>query len=119
MKDVSLLKQFSPHSLGEGVRSRPSESIVLEGTPQFTAWPSQDEPVQVGVWAATPGLHRVKRDATTWEQFYLLEGEIEITEEGHRPRRFTAGDVVIIEPNFRGTWRTIAPVKKLYVSVQL
>lgn len=119
MKDVSLLKQFSPHSLGEGVRSRPSESIVLEGTPQFTAWPNQDEPVQVGVWAATPGLHRVKRDATTWEQFYLLEGEIEITEEGHRPRRFTAGDVVIIEPNFRGTWRTIAPVKKLYVSVQL
>lgn len=116
---MSLLKQFNPRSLGEGINSRPSKEVVLEGDPQFTSWPSQEEPVQIGVWAATPGLHAMKRDGKTWEQFYLLEGEIEITEEGHSPRRFTAGDVVIIEPNFRGTWRTIAPVKKLYVSVQL
>lgn len=116
---MSLLKKLNPYSLGDGIHSRPSEDIVLEGDPQFTAWPSREDPVQVGVWAATPGLHAMQRDETTWEQFYLLEGEIEITEEGHPPRRFTAGDVVIIEPSFRGTWRTIAPVKKLYVSVQL
>jgi len=119
MKEVSFLKQFNTGRLGEGIRSRPAKENVLEGDPQFTTWPSQEDPVQVGVWAATPGLHLMKRDETTWEQFYVLEGEIEITEEGRPPRRFTAGDVVIIEPSFRGTWRTIAPVKKIYVSVQV
>lgn len=116
---MSLLKQFDPRGLGDGINSRPPKEFVLEGDPYFTSWPSLEEPVQIGVWAATPGLHVVERDGTTWEQFYLLEGEIELTEEGRPCRRFEAGDVVIIEPHFRGTWRTITPVRKLYVSVRL
>lgn len=116
---MSLLRKIDIGNLGQGSVSRPSQEKLLEGNPEFTAWPTREEPVQIGVWAATPGLHVMDRDEVTWEQFYLLEGEIEVTEEGQPPRRFRTGDIVIVEPKFRGTWRTVAPVKKLYVSVQL
>lgn len=114
---MSLLKSFHHQDLGSGVASQPAPEVVVEGDPRFTAWPYLEGPVEIGVWAATPGTHRMARDSETWEQFHLIEGEIEITEEGQAPRRFRAGDTVIVEPNFRGTWRTIAPVKKVYLSM--
>lgn len=114
---MSRLKSFHYQDLGPGVVSRPAPEIVIEGDPCFTLWSYLEGSVEVGVWAATPGAHRMARDARTWEQFQLLEGEIEITEEGQDPRRFRAGDTVIVEPNFRGTWRTIAPVRKVYISM--
>lgn len=114
---MSQLKSFRHQDLGPGLVSRPAPEIVIEGDPCFTAWRHLEGAVEVGVWAGTPGTHRMARDGRTWEQFQLLEGEIEITEEGQAPRRFCAGDTVIVEPNFRGTWRTIAPVRKVYVSM--
>lgn len=114
---MSLLKSFDLKGIGPGIKSRPAPEIVVEGDPTFTSWPQSDGPVQVGVWGATPGAHKMARDDKTWEQFHLVEGEIEITEYGQPARRYRAGDTVIIEPNFKGIWRTIAPVKKIYVSV--
>lgn len=114
---MSLLKSFDLQGLGPGVQSRPAPEVVIDGDPCFTAWPYLDGPVQVGVWSGTPGAHLMARDDKTWEQFHLIEGEIEITEDGQAPRRYRAGDTVIVEPNFKGTWRTIAPVKKVYVSM--
>lgn len=116
---MKRLKHTTPSTAGEGEPSRPDPASVMEGDPRFTSWPAIDGPVSSGIWAATPGLHRVIRDDSTIEQFYILEGEVELAEEGAAPLRFGPGDLVVIEPGFRGTWRTITPVRKVYFTAQL
>ncbi len=117
---MNRLKHTAPSTAGPGLASRPDPEAVLEGAPEFTTWPCLDGPVQSGIWAATPGLHRVSRDDSTFEQFYILEGEIELAEDGcDTPRRFGAHDLVVIEPGFRGTWRTITPVRKIYFTARI
>lgn len=113
------MKYACPAASGPGESQHPEPALVLEGAPEFTSWPALDGEVQSGVWAATPGLHRVIRDGSVREQFYILEGEIELAEDGgSSPRRFRAGDLVELGPDFRGTWRTITPVRKVYFLVK-
>lgn len=103
---------------GDAVADRPGPDRLLEGNPEFRSWSChQDGPLQAGFWAATPGLHRMDRNGAGVEHFYLLEGEIELTEDGAAPRRFAAGDLVRIDPDFQGTWRTISPVRKVFFYV--
>ena len=117
---MSKLKYFRPSDAGEAIVDRPTPERLIEGTPEFKSWPCRDSgKVLTGIWAATPGVHKVERDETGLEQFYIVEGEVELTEEGGEPQRFGVGDLVVIEPNFRGTWRTISPVKKVYFFVEL
>ncbi|WP_438755132.1 cupin domain-containing protein [Pararhizobium sp. O133] len=117
---MSKLKYFRPSDAGTPLVDRPSPERLVEGNPEFRSWPCRDTgKVLSGIWAATPGVHKVERDESGLEQFYLIEGEIELTEDGGDPQRFSAGDLVVIEPKFRGTWRTISPVKKIYFYVEL
>lgn len=117
---MKRLKHATPSSSGPGEASQPEPDRVIEGAPQFITWPSIEGAISSGIWAATPGLHRVDRDAQTVEQFYILEGEIELAEDGtEAPRRFGPGDLVMLEPGFRGTWRTITPVRKLYFTARV
>lgn len=112
---MSKLKHLKP---AEPVLENPGPDRLLEGNPEFRSWScSGDDPVRVGFWAATPGLHRMNRAGSGIEHFFLLEGEIELTETGAEPRRFAAGDLVRIDPDFQGTWRTISPVRKVYFYV--
>lgn len=117
---MSLLKSISTHSLGEAEISRPESALVIKGEPEFRTWSCFEDKVYTGLWQATPGEHKVVRNAQTLEQFYILEGEIELHEEGYdAPQRFSAGDLVVIQPNFRGIWRTISTVKKVYFTVSV
>lgn len=115
---MSCLKSISTHALGEAMLSKPDNAFAITGDPQFSTWSCFEDKVYSGVWMATPGEHKVERDAHTLEQFYILEGEIELHEDGEiEPQRFVAGDLVVIKPNFRGIWRTLSTVKKVYFTV--
>lgn len=117
---MKRLKHATPCSSGPGEASQPDPDRVIEGAPQFTTWPSIDGVISSGIWGATPGSHRVDRDGHTVEQFYILEGEIELSEDGAgTPCRFGPGDLVMLEPGFSGTWRTITPVRKLYFTARV
>ena len=117
---MSLLNGISTRKLGEAAISRPDAAIVIKGDPEFRTWSCFEDKVYSGVWEATPGEHQVARDSRTLEQFYILEGEIELHEEGSEsPQRFVAGDLVVIQPNFRGVWRTISTGKKGYFTVAI
>ncbi|WOC16366.1 cupin domain-containing protein [Pseudochrobactrum sp. MP213Fo] len=106
------------NQLGEGVAGSPKPGFELEGAPQFTNWSLLDEGLSTGIWQATPGHHKVIRDQSIIEAFLILEGEIELFEEGQDlPRRFGAGDLVVIHPGFKGSWRTQTTVRKLYCTV--
>lgn len=98
---------------------QPSPAEKIEGNPDFRTWP-QDESfggkVHTGIWEATPGLtHCIKDDV--YEYCLILQGVVEITENGGQTRTYRAGDSFILKPGFRGTWRTVETVRKVYVVV--
>ena len=115
---MSKLKHLTPGDFEHPLIEHPGPDRLLDGNPEFRSWPcNPDDRVQSGFWAATPGAHRMDRTGSGIEHFYLLEGEIELTEDGGIPQRFGAGDLVRIEPDFQGTWRTLKTVRKVFFYV--
>lgn len=117
---MSDLKHMNIHTLGPGEQDGPAPDRLIEGAPQFTTWSLLDEGISTGIWAATEGHHRVIRGQDIIESFLILEGEIELFEDGEpAPRRFGPGDLVVFQPGFTGSWRTLKPVRKVYCTVTL
>lgn len=117
---MSKLKSAQTDNLGGGEPGLPQLDRVLEGSPEFQSWPIIEGPIEAGVWSATPGHHRVVRDDDLIESFYILEGEIDVFEDGSEtPRRFGPGDLVVMEPGFTGSWKTLNTVKKIYFTTRL
>lgn len=117
---MSNLKYMNINTLGHGKVSMPAPDRLLEGEPEFTTWPLLDEGISTGVWGASPGYHRVIRDQTIIEAFLILEGEIELFEDGNpESRHFGTGDLVVIRPGFTGSWRTLKAMRKVYCTATL
>lgn len=116
---MSSLISLNVDRLANGQPGRPAADRLISGEPHFTSWPLLDSDLSTGVWAATPGHHRVIRDQRMTEAFLILEGEIELFEDGITDaRRFGAGDLVVFPPGFTGSWKTISAVRKVYCTVQ-
>lgn len=116
---MSSLISMNIDHLAEGEADTPAAGRLIEGDPRFTSWPLLDGAFSAGVWAATPGHHRVIRDQQTTEVFLILEGEIELFEDGIADaRRFGPGDLVLFPPGFTGSWRSLSPVRKVYCTTQ-
>jgi len=112
---MSKLKSARTVKLGAGEPSLPHPDKLMEGAPEFRSWSLIEGSIAAGVWSATPGHHRVVRDGDLVESFYILEGEIDLFEDGSAtPQRFGPGDLVVMEPGFTGSWKTISPMRKIY-----
>ncbi len=84
---MSLLKTIDTAPSFEPVEKKPDADRLIAGDPVFRTWAqdsSRSEPVRTGIWEATPGTSRsIKGD--TFEFCYILEGVVELTEEGGTP----------------------------------
>lgn len=100
--------------------SAPLPDRLIAGSPRFRSWPvdeSRGGQVRTGVWEATPGTYKaVKGEA--FEFCHILEGLVELTEEGGRTQTLRAGDSLVLKPGFVGVWKTIEKVKKIFVVVE-
>jgi uncharacterized cupin superfamily protein len=116
---MSLLVAIDHNPTTEPVPGRPAPDKLIAGDPSFKTWP-QDEAnggdIRTGVWEATPGETRSAK-GTTFEFCQILSGVVELTEEGAAPRVFRAGDSLVLKPGFKGIWKTIETVRKVYVVV--
>ena len=116
---MSLLKKIDLSEAGEPVPSKCAPEKLIAGDPDFLTWAFDDTGdghIRTGIWEATPGEnHSIKGEM--FEFCHLLEGAIEVTEEGHDPRIFRKGDSFIMKPGYRGIWKTIETVRKIYVIV--
>lgn len=116
---MSLLVQLDLAPTGEPKHAKPAPDRLVSGDPSFKTW-AQDEsrkdPVRTGIWEATPGETRSIK-GETFEFCYILEGVVELTEEGQAPRLFKAGDSFVMKPGYVGVWKTIETVRKIYVVV--
>ena len=117
---MTKLSHMNINSLPEGEPSSPKLDFVVEGEPRFTTWSLLDDNISTGIWEATPGDHKVIRDQSLIEAFLILEGEIELNEDSEaQVKRYGAGDLVVIHPGFKGSWRTLATVRKLYCTATI
>lgn len=116
---MSLLISIDQTKLGEPKTRKPDPEKLIEGDPTYSSWPldvARDGLVQTGIWESPPSAnHSIKGE--TFEFCHLLEGVIELTEEGKEPRIFRKGDSFIMKPGYKGVWKTIETVRKIYVTV--
>lgn len=116
---MSKLRYARTRALGQGETSKPDPDKLIDGDPVFTSWPVLEGGVASGIWSATKGHHRVVRDQDILESFYILEGELHLFEDGDpSPKHFGPGDLVVIEPGFKGSWKTLADMRKVYFAFQ-
>lgn len=112
---------YDVNTLPDPTSRKPVAPELISGDPAFRSWIqdlSHDGKVRSGIWEATPGLTQCLKP-TTYEYCYILEGAVEITEEGVGSTIYRKGDVFALKPGFTGTWKTLQTLKKFYVAVTL
>ncbi|MBE9607445.1 cupin domain-containing protein [Acetobacteraceae bacterium H6797] len=117
---MSLLQTIDTNPQFEPEHSKCAPEKLISGDPSFKTWAldaSRDDSIHTGIWQATPGENRSIK-GTTFEFCHILEGVVELTEEGKEPVRYKAGDSFIMKPGYKGVWKTIETVKKIYVIVE-
>ncbi|MGB3146266.1 MAG: cupin domain-containing protein [Paracoccaceae bacterium] len=78
---------------------------------------SPDGRVEIGVWQCTPGRFTADRSATS-EFCHLIRGLVELTHVDGRVQRFGPGDAFNLPLGWKGEWRVIEEVRKLYVIIR-
>lgn len=116
---MSLLISVNPNPATTPKEALPDAERLVEGNPSFKTWAldaSRNGEVNTGIWQATPGVTRSIK-GEMFEFCHILEGVIELTPEGGEPVIYRAGDSFVMKPGYKGLWRTIETVKKIYVTV--
>lgn len=77
---------------------------------------SPDGRVDMGVWECTPGRFRADRSLSS-EFCHILQGRVELTHADGRAEQFGPGDAFNLPLGWKGEWRVIEQVRKVYVAV--
>jgi uncharacterized protein len=75
------------------------------------------EPVEVGVWACSPGGWSIS-DRPDTETVQILAGRARLTDDGGRSVELGPGDALVLPRGWSGRWDVLEPVRKLYVVVR-
>lgn len=99
----------------EATAGAPPEDRIIDGRPEWSTtrdWLSSDGTMAAGTWTSTKGLWRVEIDR--WEYMQILKGRCILTDVAGVRTAIGAGDSVVLEPGFRGTWQVLEPMTKKY-----
>ena len=70
--------------------------------------------VEIGVWECTPGRFTADRTASA-EFCHFIAGRVEMTHADGRTQILGPGDAINLPQGWKGEWRVIETVRKLYV----
>jgi uncharacterized cupin superfamily protein len=73
--------------------------------------------VEIGVWECTPGRFTADRSSSA-EFCHFIFGQVEMTHADGRKQVLGAGDAIDLPLGWKGEWRVIETVRKLYVITQ-
>jgi uncharacterized cupin superfamily protein len=73
--------------------------------------------VEIGVWECTPGRFTADR-STSAEFCHFILGRVEMTHADGRKVLLGPGDAINLPLGWKGEWRVIERVRKLYVITQ-
>jgi uncharacterized cupin superfamily protein len=92
----------------------------LEGDQQEasqTLWASADGRVEIGIWECTVGRFTADRSASS-EFCHFISGWVEMTHADGSTVQLGPGDAINLPLGWKGEWRVIERVRKLYVITQ-
>jgi uncharacterized cupin superfamily protein len=92
--------------------------IYITGATDSRTWnhfTGEDNRLNCGIWERSPG--KVAVHFKCWEFFHLIEGKVVITNEDGESWTIRKGEAAIIPEGFKGTWDTVEPVRKHYVTL--
>lgn len=75
---------------------------------------SADGKVEIGVWECTPGRFAADRSASS-EFCHFIAGVVEMTHADGTKVKLGPGDAINLPLGWKGEWRVIEQVRKLYV----
>ncbi|MCX6373272.1 MAG: cupin domain-containing protein [Actinobacteria bacterium] len=79
---------------------------------EFTAAQSADDRFSFGLWRRDAQSRHFER--SYHEIAYIIEGEVEITDDDGEVLTAGPGDILITPQGSRGYWRNLSPVKKVW-----
>ena len=77
-------------------------------------WSSPDGRMSLGVWECTPGRFTADRSGST-EFCHFLSGRVEMTHPDGTVQTFGPGDAITLPQGWKGVWRVVEQVRKIYV----
>lgn len=113
MIDLSAFLSLARTDLGP-FAAKPTS---VEGDQQEAAvalWTSVDGRIEIGVWECTPGRFLADRSASS-EFCHFISGRVEMTHADGRKQRLGPGDAINLPLGWKGEWRVLEQVRKLYV----
>jgi uncharacterized cupin superfamily protein len=79
---------------------------------EFTVVNSEDDRFSFGLWRREAQNRHFERQYH--EIAFIMEGEVELTDDDGTVHLATAGDIVVTPQGSRGHWRNLTPVKKVW-----
>jgi len=112
---VPKLKQFDLASIPEEDAGPPPDRIRA-GSPKATYKLAAEHvggKLSAGLWRCSLGSWRVAY--TEWEFFQVLSGACELVGDDGERVVLGAGDAIVVEPGFAGTFTVLEPMEKRFV----
>jgi uncharacterized cupin superfamily protein len=116
---MSLIVPIKMTDLGPGEQGTIAPERLLAGEPVTESWPQDIDlagKVDTGVWQITPSENISIKDGIC-EFCLILEGVVELTADTGESWTFRKGDAFVMKDGWRGKWKTIETVRKLYVTI--
>lgn len=85
-------------------------------TARRAIWQSADGAVTVGVWECAPGRFWTHYDGEG-EFIQVVAGRLTCVEEDGPTTHLTPGDAMTFPPGWRGEWRFVQPLRKVFVGL--
>ena len=116
MIDLSAFQALAQTPL-EAFAPKPTSFEGDQQEASVTLFTSADGRVEIGVWECTPGRFTADRSQSS-EFCHFISGRIEMTHADGRKQQLGAGDAIALPLGWKGEWRVIEQVRKLYVIIQ-
>ena len=112
---VTKIRVIKPEDVEWRAAKRSPEESDPPGK-EFTAATSLDDKFGFGLWERA--VQRRHFERSYHEIAFILEGEVEITEEDGEVLVAGPGDIVITPLGSKGFWKNLTPVKKVWATYE-
>lgn len=116
MIDLSAFPDLAGTDLGP-FEAKPTSFEGDQKEAAVALFTSSDGRVEIGVWECTPGRFRTHRTESS-EFCHLLTGRVELARADGTVQAFGPGDAFHLPLGWKGEWRVIEQVRKVYVAVK-
>ena len=113
MIDLACFTDLATLDLGP-FAAKPTSTHGNQVEASVTLATTADGRTEIGVWECSEGRFAADR-STTSEFCHFISGVVEMTHADGRKQRLGPGDAVNLPLGWKGEWRVIERVRKLYV----